>query len=408
MIEPVINNNGDVAFLGGTSSSTQGGSFSGAFQTRSGVLETAVREGDAILGGGSVNGFIQSPKDINDNGDLIIEVVDPNAPPGQSISSFRNTNAGLELLARAGGPSSARPGESFISLGRASLNAQGEALFDAGSGTPAVFPNPPSFAGSDIIRTGPGGQQSIFASGTDPGTGAFFGSFNRSDQNSNGDFATTTFVSGLPGEDRGPSLILSDSNGLQVLANDSDVLSNGTQITNSFFSRNLFEPVDLNNNGEVALEVATTALSGTSNDSAVLKAGPAGIEIVAFEGETAPGTSQTFSAFNGVNINDQGQVAFGARFDGTGTPIFLFDGLFSTDPLGDIVSIIAAGDLLEVNPGDEREVSSLRFTAGAGLNDLGILAFQAEFSDGSAGSSPRNSPATRFRRCRFPRPCPCC
>ena len=387
LLDPVINNNGDIAFLGGTASSVQGGSFSGLFQTRNGTLETTLRGGDPINGGGTVTGFIQGPKDINDRGDLIVEVVDPSGPSGPVVSSFRNTNAGLELLTRVGDPSPTRPGAQILSAGRASLNAQGEALFDIGSGTPAVPPNPPSFAGSDIVRTGPGGQTSVIASGFDSNTGIFTGSFNRSDQNSNGDFASTTFLSGLPGGvPSGPKLVVSDgSGGLQILAGDNDVLSNGTQITNSFFSPNLFEPVDLNNNGEVALDVATTAVAGTSNNSGVLKAGPSGIEIVAFEGDAAPGTAETFGAFSSVNINDQGQVAFGARFGGSATPIFAFDGIFSTDPLGDVVSIITAGELLEVAPGDAREVLDLGFVAGAALNDLGDLVFRARFTDNSEG-----------------------
>ena len=99
-------------------------------------------------------------------------------------------------------------------------------------------------------------------------------------------------------------------------------------------------------------------------------------------------TSTSGDLINELTMNKNSQVAFLASVSGIGPD--LRRGLFATDTSGSLHPIIVYGDMIEVSPGDFRQVDDInfdggRFNPGSGLNDLGEVAFAVRFTDGSGG-----------------------
>ncbi len=115
------------------------------------------------------------------------------------------------------------------------------------------------------------------------------------------------------------------------------------------------------------------------------------LEPVALEGQSAPGTTDNFLGILQYAINASGQVAFAAQLDD------FTDGIFALDKGGTLQKIVAGGDVIQVAPGDVREVEFVSFSGlngfipqggnglSDGLSDTGDVAFYASFIDGSDG-----------------------
>lgn len=117
-------------------------------------------------------------------------------------------------------------------------------------------------------------------------------------------------------------------------------------------------------------------------------------------GTTAPGTGgDTFQNVLRWAINDGGQVAFLGSLTTSNR-----NALFATDLGGNLVYIVGEGDFLEVAPGDLREIEFLNFygfdgsigssgnNVSRGINNDGLIAFQASFLDGTQGVFVTNIP----------------
>jgi len=153
-------------------------------------------------------------------------------------------------------------------------------------------------------------------------------------------------------------------------------------------------------------------LTGTgvdsSNDGGIYSEGTGILREVAREGGQAPDAAVgvlfgSFTGFStsGPSLNATGQTAFTATLTGTGVDSSNHEGLYATDPEGTLVKIIRDGDLLDVN--DDPLINDLRTVRtvssisvlpfGSGnedgrqsyLNDLGQIAFLADFTDGTSG-----------------------
>jgi hypothetical protein len=114
---------------------------------------------------------------------------------------------------------------------------------------------------------------------------------------------------------------------------------------------------------------------------------PGSLRLIAEQGMNAPGTTTSFTMFPSTltspyvtatnSINSSGQIVFRAMLDSP------FDmGIWATDKNGLLQLIVRSGDLLEVAPNDFRTV---RLLSGEQINDLGQIAFMAEFTDRSSG-----------------------
>jgi len=115
------------------------------------------------------------------------------------------------------------------------------------------------------------------------------------------------------------------------------------------------------------------------------------LSLVAFEGDTAPGTSSAFSSFDNVVLNDTGQVAFSAQL--RDAPLNADNGIWVQDYLGDLVPIVVEGQEFAVMPGVLRTVEQFSFAQDIGFSDSrqmtfsreGELLFRLKFDDGSEG-----------------------
>ena len=94
-------------------------------------------------------------------------------------------------------------------------------------------------------------------------------------------------------------------------------------------------------------------------------------------------------------LNSAGQTAFIADLSDGGA------GIWATDRTGVLQLIAQRGGSLEVAPGDVRTIDWLAFRTGdiyyttfdTGLNDLGQVAFWAQFTDGTGGIFVSNAVA---------------
>jgi hypothetical protein len=159
----------------------------------------------------------------------------------------------------------------------------------------------------------------------------------------------------------------------------------------------------LNAAGEMAFISFVTGTGITSaNDTAIWNTAGDGLELVAREGSHAPGTlSAVFAGFgndSGPVLNAHGRSAFVARLTGAGVNSTNDRGIWAEDIDGELRLIAREGDILEVAPGDWRQMSFVNFLGqsgivdgrGSGFNDLGQVAFTASFTDGTSGAFVSN------------------
>lgn len=157
---------------------------------------------------------------------------------------------------------------------------------------------------------------------------------------------------------------------------------------------------DINADGRVAL--VSRLSSPTPNKFALFSDGLGQeLRMVAGEGEPAPGTeygtvfagspsSPSYYYYDfGSTLNTNGQVAFIHRLFGPAVDEKNDVGIFAQDIHGDLHLIARTGDAIDVSSDplspDVRTISRLSFDTSLGFNDLGQLAFQARFDDGSDG-----------------------
>lgn len=120
-------------------------------------------------------------------------------------------------------------------------------------------------------------------------------------------------------------------------------------------------------------------------------------ELIARQGSPAPGTERdtTFGTFLKPAMNALGQTVFMAsafQFENGAVASSGF-GIWGQDRSGRLRLVAREGDLLEVAPGDVREIEQLLFASAAGggdgratgVNDFGQVAFGAIFTDRTSG-----------------------
>lgn len=152
----------------------------------------------------------------------------------------------------------------------------------------------------------------------------------------------------------------------------------------------------LGHSGRAAI---TASLRGTgltgANSSGIWTASPAAVvALLARGGDSVPGLpGVSFGDLNQPSISASGQVAFLASLaGGTITPGVNDKALFATDNSGVPTLVARNGEVMKL-PGGDKTISSLSVLPGAGgedgrprfLNDIGQIAFQAGFTDGTQG-----------------------
>jgi hypothetical protein len=154
------------------------------------------------------------------------------------------------------------------------------------------------------------------------------------------------------------------------------------------YSHDLGDEPHIANTGKIAFTPTITGsgVVADANDLILLAGMSDSLHPVVRLGDQAPGfaPSVAFQSWN-YTMNDLGSIALLATLsDGS-------KGIYAGDPLTDQLQLlIKTGDLLEVGPGDARQISNLSadlaFSDSRGAyNNLGQLAFTATFADGSTG-----------------------
>lgn len=383
LVPPVVNDPGQVLFVGSDTSNIQDGIFS----TASGSTKSVAQ-------------------------------YDGPAPGGHKFTSafyYSNSNFGLYQFAMNSAGRAAFVAEATLipgySIGTAGVwvqNASGnlETITQVGFGTPATFTSvaindhdqvaigSTGPEGSVLLRNADGSLRTIVSVGDlAPGAnGSAFGdtpnTFALIDMNKAGD---VVFQGDTTNGFRG--VWENDSSGLHLVAGKG-MVAPGTSAT---FAR-AFEPV-IDATGDIAFVGTLSHTNSTTiNDTGLWESINGQLKLMAREGDVAPGTSGAlFDDFLNVAplLNSAGRLAFAAALQlGGDVTSANYGGIWEQDAQGVLRLVVRFGDTIEVAPGDFRTISTLRFTAPASggedgriraVNDQGQLLYYAQFTDGTGG-----------------------
>ncbi len=121
------------------------------------------------------------------------------------------------------------------------------------------------------------------------------------------------------------------------------------------------------------------------------------LRLIARQGDDVPGREQgfVFGVFLEPSLNAAGQAAFMAAgfHEEDGTIVDSAFGIWGQDRAGRLRLVASVGQMLQIGPGDQREIASLIFASetggedgkARGLNDRGQIVLRATFTDGTSG-----------------------
>jgi hypothetical protein len=383
--------------------------------TQSG-LSVAWREGQAAPGttgavfGGSFSGTSSQASGVNRQGRVMFQAT----LLGGDVSGTTNNTAlytgipgALEMVLRKG--AIVGTGQSISALNFINqMNDSGQLLYEASlSNTLGTSPAPTS---SDrvLYRWTPGiGNELIVREGdAAPGTvGAVFGNAGNSWSVSVGAngfdnlgrcvMAVELFggdvIAGF--NDRG--LFVGGPGSLSLALRKGDVMpGTGGALLNTVSNAS----VGLSNNGFMVFQ-ATCVASGnvtTANDSGIWTGIPGSLQLIAREGNVAPGAGgllfgDTMTG-SGIHVNARGQVLFtNSLVDAAGTTSV--NSLWSWDPVVGLRLVLLAGDSMNIGNStwNVTTFGALQFNGGdacaLGFNNAGDFAYRVNFPGATLGSS---------------------
>lgn len=252
-----------------------------------------------------------------------------------------------------------RPGETFGSFHLPSLNATGDVLLTNNDG---VYTNA-SGSLETFVRLGDTVLDSVPAGATvsNLGSNAWI--------NSQGQVATHSFFSGVP--------IAANSGYLSYTAESIQLeLQRGQALPmlgeNIAIDRVESLRANLDGLNRVVTPVRLLGNVDSASDSAILRAGPSGIQVVAREGDPSPIAGQIFANLTISNIatDDSGDIAFRGFIDG---PAETNDVIFS-DRSGVLLAEYRQGDVVTINS----QPHTLGGFGNPRMNRQGELAFISE------------------------------
>jgi hypothetical protein len=382
---PILNDIGNTAFYAGNR----------VWMTRVGSLVAAASTGSqaADVPAGTTYFSVSSPR-INNNGDLVFRAfLQPNTDGG----IWAGTPNSLKLIARQGDQAAGieAGGRYQYFLFNPALNNAGQVAFLASlTGTDDV----PNDDGG--IWTGQSGVLRLVAREGSDASGTPVGSvFDRLNPPTLGDEGQVAYL-GFLREGSG-DVVADNSQGIWmdrhgvpsviVRAGDS---APGTPSSAVFRSFN--DPV-LGGSDHIAFRgFLREGVGGVTTESRMGIWSGAGdsMKLIARTQGPAPGTQGVFNFMDldSLSINDRGQVAFlgGLQNGDGGVTQNDSRGIWAEDVTGVLRVVIRTGSELEVAPNDFRLLTGLNLLGtsskvGSGFNNLGQVAFIANFADGSSG-----------------------
>lgn len=295
------------------------------------------------------------------------------------------------------------------------MNRHGQVAFNgmlAGSGT--SFPND-----QGIFSIGPSGTFAIIRENqAAPGaTGAAFGGGGAGTDifdptiNDEGKVAFRSVLRGSVSSANNSGVwagIPGTANFLQIVQRENNLVPGLTNIRFGSFDDVQASDPSMNGAGKLAMMVLLTGTGVNATNNTAVVFGSALDTVIARKGDQVPDQSMgvVFGAFNdgfGVApaLNNLDQMAFLGSLAGAGIDTSNDRAIFGYDPSFGVRTLVREGDLLEVAPGDVRQIAELFFVGGSGgedgkartLNDESRLTFTATFVDGSAGVFVTSIPA---------------
>lgn len=317
---PILNNAGQVAFWGQLRGGPGGVTIDnnhGIWSERSGPLELVAREGEVAPGtdGATFLDFMHIPK-FSDSGQVVFQGTLRESIGGVNGSNdlgfWSTTPGGLSLVMREGNP------------------------------------GPNTFGGATINTL------------TYPV------------MNSHGEIAFAARLNSGPGVDLGNDerVWSGPIDSLKTVALEGNQAP-GTSAGQTFRSFNLTTPLSLNDAGDVAF----TAQSSSPVNDGIWIERHGDLELVALEGEPAPGASgKFFNLFRDISTNDAGQLAFYASLKNASGGFFPTDEGIWIDTDGTQKLIARLG--MQV-PGEPVGVRFERLVQGVQLNERGQVFFES-------------------------------
>ena len=329
----------------------------GSWSEGSGALALVQRKGSPAPDGGSWDVAIAPPA-FNDAGQTAFRA---SVSSPAAVGVWSEGSGTLATVARSGEPAAGAPaGQSFAGpFSEPALNAAGEVAFHGSlAGTGVTTSN------DRAVWAGPTGSLAMVAREGDLAAGAGGAAWS--------DFEGTLVGAGGVAfratlSDGGTGIWAGPASGVSLAARDGSAAA-GTagQFAN-------FIAPDLNDQGKVAFHAGLEeGVGGVSaaDDRGVWAGAPGTLELVAREGQTAPGTGGAlFETFSGPLLNDVGGVLFRGFLDDGGTGLFLDDGV-------SLAKAVASGDSA---PGTSLGLGDAQFAGFTdfAFNDFGEVAFEA-------------------------------
>ncbi|MEE4639614.1 MAG: choice-of-anchor tandem repeat NxxGxxAF-containing protein [Wenzhouxiangella sp.] len=396
----VINNEGKIAFSARVLSTLDSLSDEGIWASDSnGLPQLIVLEGDPAPGTGDSGITFRTVEafKLSDAGQIAFR----GRLQGGGVNNLNNRGiwlsddeSGLQLMERVG--NTVPPYGDFSDTEEPVLNDMGQIVFRGEARQ--SDPSEPQYSGYWSV-SGETGRELVVISGTSApgaGSGVTFRDFiTASAFNNAGQVAFLAAVTGgqivdfvndrgiwFDGGDSELELIAMEGNPAPGAAPGENFSSVGTPVLNSA--------------GQVAFQGRIEDPDQPDRPAVWSNGGGSGLELIAQQGDAAPGTDANFIAFD-VNpmLNGAGQVAFRAFFDGPGSNN---QGIWATDADGQLQLIVRTGILFDVNDDpmieDLRTIRSLSLVTDntsvrasgnedgrrSAFNDLGQIAFKLEFS----------------------------
>lgn len=239
------------------------------------------------------------------------------------------SNLQLALLAGA-----AAPGAGGATFNGATFASAIATAFNSGGGAARIGVSGPTATGIWSYSAGVTTLETLGGTAAPGTTGNFAGNYSGLSYNDSGSYVFTSSISG-----GSPVLTLyaDVGSGLVLVAN------NGTAdagLGRTYSSFDTLNGTCINNNNRICFEAALSGAIATNTAilSSVVPIPPAGATVVAQKGFAAPGTTFTFLAFTGSQINDNDDIVFRGTLDATApananTGLWHYDSTTSTQTL---------------------------------------------------------------------------
>ncbi len=383
-----INNSNQVMFQGRFKSTAQGSlDDSAIFRAEGDALTQLVRAGDMTPDHSGPYVWMFSPT-FNHAGAVAFagHALGQTGMPSDFSGSYIVDEQGVAMVARQDSPAPA--GDTFANDGYLStINQLGQVAFHAG-----LKRADGSYIGGGLFR----GDETDLVEVIRPGMAApdengVFTEFSGPALNDRGEVAFQGYFTGTTGgtnDDGG--IYVETSAGLIQVAREGQAVPNGNGVFGSFRnSAGGTSPVALNNAGDVVFEAALSRTSnGNRNNGGLYIGDGQSIMEIVREGATPPDGKGYFIGFGDPGLNHSGQVGFVAALEGAGVPRGSDFGLYSYDRSAGLVQIARTGDRFLGST-----LTTIRFNGSLGpnahtrdgFNERGELAYYFMLLDGREG-----------------------